>query len=132
MRIATGHADAHAQTTGVEHRSTRGGLAPWQIRLTEQILTERLNEAVSLAYLAGECRLSVAHFARAFKRSFGEPPHHYLNGRRIERAKTLLENPARSVTEIALAVGFADPVSFAAAFHRLAGTTPTKYRRGLR
>jgi AraC-like DNA-binding protein len=36
------------------------------------------------------------------------------------------------VTEVALAVGFADPVSFTAAFHRLVGTTPTKYRRALR
>jgi AraC-like DNA-binding protein len=50
----------------------------------------------------------------------------------IERAKTLLENPAVSVTEIAMALGFADPTSFASAFRRSVGTTPTKYRRGIR
>jgi AraC-like DNA-binding protein len=52
--------------------------------------------------------------------------------RRIERANTLLENPAASVTEIAIEVGFADPVSFASAFRRFVGTTPTNYRRGVK
>ena len=92
VRIATGHTDAHAQMTGVEHRLTRGGLAPWQIRRTEQILRERLNEAVTLAYLAGECRLSVAHFARAFKRTTGRVPHRWLLDRRVEHAKRLPGN----------------------------------------
>jgi hypothetical protein len=50
----------------------------------------------------------------------------------IERAKTLLENPARSVTEVALAVGYADPASFTAAVHRRVGTTLTTYRRRAR
>ena len=117
---------------GAITEAPHGGLAGWQQKRLVEYIDAHLDEEISLKDLANIANLSPYHFARAFKRSFGEPPHHYLNGRRIERAKTLLENPARSVTEIALAVGFADPVSFAAAFHRLAGTTPTKYRRGLR
>jgi AraC-like DNA-binding protein len=51
---------------------------------------------------------------------------------RIEHAKTLLKNPAASVTGIASAVGFGDPSSFAAAFRRSVGTTPTNYRRSIK
>jgi AraC family transcriptional regulator len=110
----------------------QGGLAEWQQNRLVEYIDAHLDEDVSLKDLANIANLSHYHFSRSFKRSFGEPPHHYLNGRRIERAKALLENPARSVTEVALAVGFADPVLFTAAFHRLVGTTPTKFRRSLR
>jgi AraC family transcriptional regulator len=113
-------------------QAPHGGLAAWQQKRLIEYIDAHLGEEISLKGLANIAALSSYHFARAFKRSFGEPPHHYLNGRRIELAKALLENPARSVTEVALAVGFADPVSFTAAFHRLVGTTPTKYRRALR
>ena len=40
-----------------------------------------------LSALADLVGLSPYHFARAFKRSFGVPPHRYHIGRRIERAK---------------------------------------------
>jgi len=113
-------------------QAPHGGLAAWQQKRLIEYIDAHLGEEISLKGLANIAALSPYHFARAFKRSFGASPHHYLNGRRIELAKALLENPARSVTEVALAVGFADPVSFTAAFHRLVGTTPTKYRRALR
>ena len=79
--------------------------------------------------LAGLVDLSPYHFARAFKRSFGVPPHRYHVGRRIERAKALLRD--RSVTEVALAVGFAETSSFSAAFRRTTRATPQDYRRTL-
>src|SRR6516162_1156551 len=69
FRIAAGHASAHLHATAVNPRLTRGGLAPWQMRRTEQVLRESLDGEVTLAHLAGECRLSVAHFARAFKQT---------------------------------------------------------------
>jgi AraC family transcriptional regulator len=74
-------------------------------------------------------RLSPYYFCRAFKRSVGMPPHQYHTLRRIERAKPLLAQTARSVTDVGFAVGFNQTSSFTAAFHRITGHTPTAYQR---
>jgi AraC family transcriptional regulator len=109
----------------------RGGLAGWQQRIVAAYIEEHLAEPISLDTLARAVRLSAYHFCRAFKRSFGVPPHRYHNARRIEHAKTLLAEPTCSVTGIALKVGFSETSSFTAAFRKATGTTPTAYRRSL-
>lgn len=109
----------------------RGGLAGWQRRIVAQYIDENLAQPISLATLADLARLSPFHFSRAFKQSFGLPPHGYHTNRRIEEAKALLAMPARSVTEIALDVGFSETSSFSAAFRKLTKQTPTEYRRRL-
>jgi len=108
-----------------------GGLAGWQRRSVAQYIDENLAQPISLAALADRARLSPFHFARAFKQSFGVPPHRYHTNRRIEQAKALLALPARSVTEIALDMGFSETSSFSAAFRKVTRQTPTEYRRNL-
>jgi AraC family transcriptional regulator len=109
----------------------RGGLASWQQRTVAAYIGQHLAEHISLGTLARSVRLSAYHFCRAFKRSFGMPPHRYHNSRRIEHAKMLLAEPTCSVTGIALKVGFSETSSFTAAFRKATGTTPTGYRRSL-
>jgi AraC family transcriptional regulator len=108
-----------------------GGLAGWQRRAVTHYLEENLAEQISLAKLAALAQLSPYHFSRAFKQSFGVPPHRYHTVRRIDRAKTLLGKPTLSVTDIALEIGFSDTSSFSAAFRKFAGRTPSAYRRCL-
>ena len=108
-----------------------GGLAPWQQRLVCDYLEDNLDHNVSLVELAAMARLSVTHFCGAFARSLGMPPHRYQIHRRIERAKMLLADQRRSVTEVALACGFSAPSNFAAVFRKTTGLTPRGYRRGL-
>jgi AraC family transcriptional regulator len=107
----------------------RGGLAAWQERTVVAYIEDHLAEPISLATLAQLARLSPYHFSRAFKQSFGRPPHGYHTSRRIERAKALLAKPAQSVTEIAFTMGFSEASSFTAAFRRETGLTPSSYRR---
>jgi AraC family transcriptional regulator len=109
----------------------RGGLAGWQQKIVTSYIEEHLAEQIPLATLAQLVRLSTYYFCRAFKQSFGLPPHRYHNNRRIEQAKMLLAKPAPSVTDIGLTVGFSETSSFSAAFRKATGLTPTAYHRSL-
>jgi AraC family transcriptional regulator len=109
----------------------RGGLACWQQKRVSAYIEEHVADDIQLATLAELARLSPYHFSRSFKRSFGMPPRRYHANRRIERAKQLLANDQLPVTAIALDIGFSDTSTFTAAFHRLTGQTPTRYRRSL-
>jgi AraC family transcriptional regulator len=107
----------------------RGGLASWQKRAVVDYIEEHLSEQVSLVKLAELARLSLHHFCRAFKQSFGIPAHQYQVQRRMEVAKLLLADRTKSVTDIALSLGYAQTGSFGNAFRKTTGWTPTVYRR---
>jgi len=81
--------------------------------------------------LADVVKLSSYHFVRAFKQSFGLPPHRYLSSLRMQRAKSLLANPDMSVTQVGFNLGFSDTSSFTTTFRKHTGLTPTAYRRNL-
>jgi AraC family transcriptional regulator len=107
----------------------RGGLAGWQQRTVVAYIEEHLTEPISLAVLAQQARLSPYHFSRAFKQSFGVPPHRFHANQRVKRAKALLANPDQSVTDIGFTLGFNDASSFSAAFRKATGLSPSAYRR---
>src|SRR5271154_3466720 len=110
----------------------RGGLAPWQKRRVIDLFREHLDGSIRLPTLARECSLSVSHFARAFRQSFGTPPHHYLVRQRVECAKQLLSGTNRSLCEVAQQAGFSDQPSFSRTFKAVVGITPGQWRRQMR
>jgi AraC family transcriptional regulator len=109
----------------------RGGLAGWQQRIVTDYIEEHLAEQIPLATLARLARLSTYYFCRAFKQSFGVPPHRYHVARRIEQAKVMLAARRHSVTDIGLTLGFSETSSFTATFRKITGQTPTSYHRSL-
>jgi AraC-like DNA-binding protein len=104
-----------------------GGLAPWQKRRLLELIDSNLDGQLRLSYLAEECGLSVSHFSRSFKRSFGVPVHRYLIARRVERAKFLLRSSSAPLSEIALESGFADQAAFSRTFRAVVGTSPKRW-----
>jgi AraC family transcriptional regulator len=132
MGIMLLHELARINGTGFARTPTsRSGLARWQQRRVAAYIEEHVAEDIALATLAGLVGLSPYHFCRAFKQSFGIPPRKYHACRRIEQAKQLLARRELSITAIALALGFSDTSAFSAAFHRLSGQTPSRYRHTL-
>ncbi len=107
----------------------RGGLARWQIGRVLHAIREGLDGPIRQKELAAAVQLSPGYFSRAFKQSFGMPPHAYVMRCRIERAKAALLTTATPLCEIALDCGLADQAHLSRLFRRLTGETPCAWRR---
>jgi AraC family transcriptional regulator len=114
------------QTTA---RRSNGGLAPWQKRRASEILHENMHGRIRLSDIARECGLSVSHFARSFKTSFGSSTHQWLTQHRIDHAKQLMCETRMSLIEVAIQLGFNDQAAFTRTFHQLVGVSPGRWRR---
>lgn len=113
-------------------RPTRATLSPlplWRLRLATTYIEENLGGPVRLEDVARATGLTRMHFAAQFRAATGVRPHAYLVHRRIERAKTLLTRLDATVVEIALEVGFQSQAHFSTVFKRLAGDSPSTWRR---
>jgi AraC family transcriptional regulator len=106
-----------------------GRLSKSQELLLRDFIESNLAQDINLEDLANLVQLSRFHLARRFKASFGQPPHQYVVGRRLEIAKRLLKESALSVGDVAIAAGYSAPGPFIKAFRQVVGVTPTVFRR---
>jgi len=111
-------------------QTSRGGMAPRKLRRAIEFINNNLDEeqAVALATVADEVKMSYSHFARAFKQSVGVSPNVYLTEQRIERAKKLLSETDLRIADIELRTGFASQSHFTTTFRKLVWTTPKAFR----
>jgi transcriptional regulator GlxA family with amidase domain len=107
----------------------RGGLSPWQIRKVTTHIDANLDRPIKNEELAALVRLNASHFGRAFRNSFGEPPHEYVIRRRVERAQGLMLSTEASLSDIALDCGLADQSHLTRLFRRIVGESPRAWRR---
>src|ERR1700751_1194200 len=107
----------------------RGGLAPWQKRLVTTYIASNLGSTIRVCDLARLARLSVGHFFRAFRESFGEPPLIHITRRRIQHAQSLMVNSEASLSQLGLDCGMHDQSHFTRVFRRFVGINPGIWRR---
>ncbi|MBS9478050.1 helix-turn-helix domain-containing protein [Ancylobacter radicis] len=129
---------SHLTTTygdaGTSGPRKNGGLADWQKRRAIELLAAAAEArgAVSVSWIASECRLSRSYFVRAFKRSTGLPPHRWMADFRLRKARQLLSETDEPIAEVADKCGFADQAHLTRAFASATGLTPAAWRRHIR
>lgn len=83
---------------------------------------------LALADVAREAGLSPCHFHRVFKAAVGETLHQYVTRQRLERALYLMSHaPRQTLTEVALACGFASSSDFSRSFRQRHGVPPSRF-----
>lgn len=72
---------------------------------------------------------SLSTFQRDFKEFYNETPGKWLNNKRLEYAKTLLENPELNINDICFESGFKNTSHFNSSFKEKYNYPPNKYRK---
>ena len=99
------------------------------VRQAMAYLHEHYADPISREDLARHVGLSDDYLTSCFHKELGMTPVAYLNRYRVQQAKQLLTYTHKSITEIALDVGFSSSSYFSRIFRRETGMTPEAYRR---
>jgi len=102
--------------------------APTWMRTTEEMLHARFRNPPSVREMASHGGVHPVHLARAFRARHGCSISDYVSRLRIEAACAALSTSVRTLSDIALDVGFFDQSHFTKVFHRIIGTTPARFR----
>lgn len=101
---------------------------PMLARRLRELLDARLLDGITLEEAGTLLQRHPTHLVRAFTRAHGLPPHRYVTGRRIDRARRLLL-AGMPAAQVAAATGFHDQSHLTRHFVRMLGTTPGRYAR---
>lgn len=101
----------------------------YRVRRSTRLMQENLTEDFEMEDLARSVGLSRPHFFKLFKQQIGVTPNVYMNTLRSEQAIEDLVTTDKSVTDIALDLGFSSQASFTRFFSSNVGIAPSEYRR---
>lgn len=93
-----------------------------------EYMQQNISGSVPINELANLSRMSASHFIRAFKLTFGMPPHQYLMQIRLQRAEQLLLETVLPISDIALQTGFVSQSHLTDTMRRYKQITPAKIR----
>lgn len=94
----------------------------------KKFLRSHLTEKVSMEKLAEHVHLTSDYAGKLFKKGTGETVKSYLMRKRMEKARELLRNSDKSISEICFETGYDSPSYFINIFRKYNGMTPKKYR----
>ncbi|MFF4755612.1 AraC family transcriptional regulator [Streptomyces sp. NPDC002514] len=92
------------------------------------VLDDRMAEPPTLEQLAADLGTSPFALLRAFRDTYGMPPHTWLTDARVRRARRLLD-AGTTPAQAAVTVGFTDQPHLNRHFARIIGVPPGAYQR---
>ena len=115
----------------VETPLTDDPLSPTHRRIAEvvQYIGAHYQEKLPLPELAAQFHMSPSYLSRTFKKVTGFTLVGFQNLNRIREAQALLQQTDAKVADIAVQVGFEQFAHFNRTFRKIAGVSPTRYRR---
>lgn len=107
-------------------QTSTGGLAA-----AVQYIQDNLDRHISIDELVEESCMSKSSFYRHFSDEFDMSPLEYITRERVVRARELLADPDKTVTNVSHALGFSSTSHFIDMFKEHEGVTPKQYQLDL-
>jgi two-component system response regulator YesN len=98
------------------------------IRRIKEIIASRLEQDISLQYLAEQVNLNHRYLSVLFKSETGVNLSDYVTQCRMEKAKGLLKHTQLKIQDISRLTGYPNAKYFMSVFKQMVGCTPTEYR----
>ncbi len=105
---------------------------PAPVSSAKQFVQDHAEESITLDQVVQHVHVSKFYFCKLFKKVTGMTLTEYVARVRVEKAKTLLVDPSRRISEVVFAAGFGSIPRFNDVFKRHVGMPPTEYRATLR
>jgi AraC-like DNA-binding protein/ligand-binding sensor protein len=105
---------------------------PEPVANAKKFVQIHMEEPITLGQVVEHVHVSRFYFCKLFKRATGMTLTEYVARVRVEKAKALLSDPTRRVSEVVFAAGFGSIPQFNSVFKRHVGMPPTDYRAVLR
>jgi AraC-like DNA-binding protein len=102
------------------------------IQAALQYCDANFRRPLRLADVAAAVGYSPSHLSRLISTHLGRSLSDHIRNLRMEAGQHMLESSDMAISEIARALGYADPSHFSHAFHRAAGVSPKAYRERFR
>ncbi|MHA6480856.1 response regulator transcription factor [Paenibacillus sp. strain BS8-2] len=122
---AVAASDAAEGQAGDEEKAHQGRQL---IRRVKQLIAERLDQEISLQYIAEQVHLNHQYLSVLFKNETGQNFSDYVTQCRMSKAKQLLKDTNLKVYEISVLSGYISAKHFMAVFKEAVGMTPSQYR----
>ena len=94
-----------------------------------EYIRQNYSSKITVKQIAQSCHCCESYINHTFRKRTGVNINVYINKTRIEHAKNDLLTSAKSISDIAMDIGFSDPNYFSRVFMELLGVTPTEFRR---
>lgn len=98
----------------------------------KRYIDSHYQDSLTLEQLSQISHINKYYLVHKFAQSFGCSPISYLNERRIQASRDLLESTDHSIAEIARLTGFSSQCYFAQSFKKNCGLTAREYRKQVR
>jgi len=99
-----------------------------EIATAVNYIEAHIEEIITLEELAAVSGLSLSRFKARFRQEIQVTPREYINLKKIDSAKLLLQNTDRTITDIAFGLSFSSSNYFAVLFRQIVGVSPSVYR----
>ncbi len=106
-----------------------GGRTEEYVSKCETYIRMNLHKKLRVTELAEYAGIDRSYLSRLFKEQKGRSPQQYILKLKMEAAAQHLKKQGLSVKEVALCVGYEDPLEFSKQFHRQFHVSPTEWRK---
>lgn len=118
----------HAMTADCMPMSGEGRTEEY-VPKCETYIRMNLHKKIRVTELAEYAGIDRSYLSRLFKEQKGRSPQQYILKLKMEAAAQHLKKKELSVKEVALCVGYEDPLEFSKQFHRQFQVSPTEWRK---